>query len=342
MAEKEYPLKLVSEYYVVTANDLIKGRQKMTLRESQMLSIAIAQVVKEDTDFKTYTTTVPELAAFMMIDESSLYRDLEGICTSLLQRVVKIQIGGENARGRKKWKAFHWVSSAEYDNGKLTLRLSDDIKPFLLELESYYSQTMLGTLMTFRSYHTTRLYQYIKAESGAKWGNVSEWVFSCEQLRDLFQVAEKDKDGNYKKYKLNRNLINKTIKPALAELGASDFAYVYDYEEDTAHVPGKRGKPSLAGVRFKVIFFDTDEHRTAREKKDFFLAKSKAFIEKYNGSTMTEFSADKETSAAPIAANVPQEQDGDPYEQIAFAGCENMPEPPLCDDSKPSKAKKGQ
>ena len=65
MAEKKenntYEMKLNHNYYVVTANDLIKGRQKMSLREAQLLYIAMAQVVKEDTDFKTYTTTVPEL-----------------------------------------------------------------------------------------------------------------------------------------------------------------------------------------------------------------------------------------------------------------------------------------
>ena len=100
MAEKEektYELKLNPDYYVVTANDLIKGRQKMSEREAQLLYIAMAQVVKEDKDFKTYTTTVPELAAFMGISPDSLYRDLKDICKSLLQRVVEIQVGGENA-----------------------------------------------------------------------------------------------------------------------------------------------------------------------------------------------------------------------------------------------------
>ena len=141
MENKRYPLKLDKDFYVVTANDLIKGKQKMTLRESQILSIAIAQVVNEDKDFKTYTTTIPELAAFMGINENSLYRDLEGICRSLCSQIVEIQIGGENAKRHKKWKIFHWVSSAMYDNGKLTLRLSDDIKPYLLDLQAYYSRS---------------------------------------------------------------------------------------------------------------------------------------------------------------------------------------------------------
>ena len=265
MAEKQYPMKLDKDFYVVTANDLIKGKQKMTLRESQILFIAISQVVYEDKDFKTYTTTVPELAAFMGIDENSLYRDLENICTSLLQRVVKVRVGGENARGRKKWEAFQWVNNAKYDNGKLTIRLSDDIKPYLLELEAYYSQTMLGTLMTFRSYYATRLYQYLVADTGTRWGNVEEWTFTCEQLRDLFQVGEKQ-------YKLNRDLLRYTIKPALEELGESDFAYVWDYEE---HRAAKRGRP-LTGVSFKAIFFEN------KEKKDFYINRAKPFMEQYN------------------------------------------------------------
>nr|CDL66184.1 unnamed protein product [uncultured bacterium] len=248
----------------MTANDIIKGKQKMTLRESQLLAIAISQVVKEDRDFKTYTTTVPELAAFMGIDENSLYRDLESICTSLLQRVVKIQVGGDNASRKKKWKAFQWINRAEYDNGKLTIRLSDDIKPFLLELESYYSQTLLGTLMTFRSYYTTRLYQYLIADTGARYGNIHEWTFTCEELRDLFQVGEKQ-------YKLNRNLLNFTIITALEELGASDYAYVWDYKE---HKAKTRGNP-LENISFKAIFFKN------KERKEFYLNKSKPIIEQY-------------------------------------------------------------
>lgn len=254
MSEKEYPLKLNPDYYVVTANDLIKGRQKMSLREAQLLFIAISQVVREDKDFKTYTTTVTELANFMGIDENSLYRDLEGICTSLCKQVVKIQIGGTNARGKAKWKVFSWVQSAEYDSGKLTLRLSDDIKPYLLELDKYYTQTQLGTLMTFRSYYTTRLYQYLRADTGAKWESVEEWCFTCEELRELFQIKPNQ-------YKQARDMLKKTITPALEELGSSDYAYIWDYEE---HRASKRGRP-LTGVSFKAIFFQS------KESKDFYL-----------------------------------------------------------------------
>ena len=263
MADKQYPIKYDPTYRVVTANDLIKGRQKMTLREAQLLFIAISQVVYEDKDLKTYTTTVPELAAFMGDSPENLYRDLKSICKSLCQQVVEVQVGGENARGRKKWEVFSWVQSAKYDNGKLTIRLSDDIKPYLLELNAYYAQPFLGTLMTFRSYYATRLYHYLLAETNAHWGAVVEWTFTCEQLRELFQVGEKQYSRPY-------NLIQKTIKPALEELGASDFAYVWDYEE---HKAATRGKP-LKSVSFKAVFFDN------RDKKEFYVNRAKPIIEK--------------------------------------------------------------
>ena len=249
--EKEYTLKLNSNYYVVTANDLIRGKQKMTLREAQLLYIAIAQVVKEDKDFKTYTTTVQELAAFMGDSPENLYRDLKHICKQLRQRVVEVQVKNDNAK-KGKWKVFGWIDSAEYDNGKLTIRLSDDIKPYLLELESYYSQTLLGTLMTFRSYYTARLYQYLVADSNSQRITKEEWSFTCEQLRELFQVKEKQ-------YKLPRDLLRYTIIPALEELGKSDYAYIWDYQE---HRAKKRGRP-LTGLSFKAILFKDKAHKDA-------------------------------------------------------------------------------
>lgn len=262
---QEYQLRLNNDYYVVAGNDLIFGHQKMTPREAQLLSIAIAQVLKEDKDFKTYTTTVPELAEFMGIDQSALYRTLKDVCKDLVTRYVEVQAGGENA-DKNKWKILTWVQSAEYDNGKLTLRLSDDLKPYLLGLNGYYSQTLLGILLSFRSYYAFRTYQYLKAASGANWGFKKEWDFTCEQLRELYQLDEKDKkSGEYKKYPRNYDLIKYTIKSALEELGSSDYVYVYDYEEYKDMNSRRKGKKTLAGVRFKTVFFVT------REKKEAYL-----------------------------------------------------------------------
>lgn len=249
MSETTYPLKLNKEYTVVTANDLIRGKQKMTLREAQLLFIAISQVVKEDKDFKTYTTTVPELAEFMGIDENSLYRDLKSICKALCQRIVEVQTG------TKKWKVFQWINCAEYDNGTLTIRLSDDIKPYLIDLDRYYSTTLLGTMLSFKSYYATRLYQVLWCDYKAQNEGKEDWIYTCDELRELFQVKDKQ-------YKLNRDLIRYTIIPAINELNKSEYVYIWEYKENKART---KGNP-LQGVQFKALFFDN------KREKEFFIA----------------------------------------------------------------------
>ena len=250
MGKKEYPLQLDKNNDVVAANDLMKGKQKMTLREAQLLYLAISNVVKYDKDFKTYTTTVKELSTFMEIDENSLYRDLKSICIKLCSRTVIIQVKGKNAR-KDKWKVFHWVDSADYDEGKLTLRLSEDIKPYLLELNGCFSSTRLYVLLSFESYYAVRLYQYLWAERNqSSREQKEEWVFTIEQLRDLFQIEKG-------KYKQPRDLLKSTIIPALKELDASPYFHYWNYQENKSTARGK----ALLSIQFEAEFYETQEEK---------------------------------------------------------------------------------
>lgn len=318
--DKEYPIKYDDSYAVVTANDLIKGRQKMSLRESQLFAIAISQIVKDDKDLKTYTTTIPELAEFMGVEQSNLYRDIKGLCRSLCSRVVEIST--LTPKKKPQWEIFHLVSSAKYDGETLTLRLSDDIKPFVIELEKNYSQPMLGVLMSFRSYYASRLYQYCLAESGKSKSGKEEWSFTCDELRELFQTYEKDNDGNITKvlYQQNRDLLLRTIIPALAELHSSDFAFVFDYSELRQHKPGQRGQASVFGVSFKLMFF-----KDKAEKERMVNALIKGVEVK--GGKVIPFGEEPKKKKKKKAT---QKKNAKPkFEQTTFEGCEDMPEPPV-------------
>ena len=133
--------------------------------------------------------------------------------------------------------------------------------------------------MTFRSYYATRLYQYLKADYDANKRNKEEWTFTCEEIRDLFQVGKKQYSRPY-------NLIQKTIKPALEEIGASDYAYVWDYNEHRANT---RGRP-LESVSFKAVFFnDTGKGMT----KEWYLTKGKPMEDRLNADLAAEQAADR-------------------------------------------------
>lgn len=195
--------------------------------------------------------TNTELANCIGIASSSLYRDLESICTSLLRRVVKVLVKDDANPRERKWKAFQWISYAEYSNGQLSIKLNDELKPFLIDLVSHYSQILLGTLCAFKSYYAARLYQFIVCEIGEHPNcPKEEWTFSCDEIRDFFQIEKNEYARPY-------DLINKTMKSALRELNESDFAHIWDYE--TLRGPGK-GKP-IVGVRFKAMIFKNAEEK---------------------------------------------------------------------------------
>lgn len=49
-----------SEYFTVAANDIIKGKQSMTLQTARLIRLLVTQVVKEDKDLKTYSCRITE------------------------------------------------------------------------------------------------------------------------------------------------------------------------------------------------------------------------------------------------------------------------------------------
>lgn len=227
------------DYTVAIANSLIRGKQSMSLQESKLLYITISQVIKQDKDLKTYTTTIPELARFLNVSADNLYRDIKKICRDLMTRHIEIKQDSDS------WELFQWVNACKYYNGTITIRLSDEIKPYLIALEKYYSQYLLDTLISFRSYYTSRLYQLCLCELNEKNRDEIEITFSIEELREFFQI-----DRN--KYKNKRyDLIKYTVEVAKAELMTMTKAEIL-IDEIILNKAHRKGNP-IESVTIKAI-----------------------------------------------------------------------------------------
>lgn len=212
---KKYELTYNSEHYTVAANDIIRGKQSMTLQTARLIRLLITQVVKEDKDLKTYTCRITDLANFFNIPKNNLYRDIEGICDTALKSLVYIGTGNP----KQPWKRFHWISSAEYDgNGTLTLRLSDEIKPYVLELEKWFTQYQLKNILEFNSYYAIRLYEIIRCEDGAAGGRKEKLEFYIDELRQLFDCE--------KKYERVSQFKAKVIEVAVREINEKSDIYL--------------------------------------------------------------------------------------------------------------------
>lgn len=146
------------EQKIYMSNDLIKSKSNLSLNEIKVLRMAIAQIFRKDTDFNTYKVSITELAKALNISRSNIYAEIDKITTNLLREIVYIGDGNP----KHKWRKFQWCSCCEYENGVLTIRLHDNLQPYLLELKKYYTHYMIEDIITLKSVYSIRLYELMK------------------------------------------------------------------------------------------------------------------------------------------------------------------------------------
>ena len=118
---------------VVQANELVRSKQDdLSLLEAKLLRLAISQVLKDDTDLKTYSCSITDLAKFLKITPDNVYRDIQSIGNTFMRKCIFISSHNDTNTNEPNYKIYHWISSFEYNNGIITFKLSDEIKPYII------------------------------------------------------------------------------------------------------------------------------------------------------------------------------------------------------------------
>ena len=207
MPEKDVSRELAynENHNTVMANDIVKGKQEMTLQEARLLRLLITQVAQEDKDLMTYTAKISELAEFLGTHKNNLFRDIRKICDNLARRVVRVGTGNP----RNPWEVFPWLQYAGYDgNGNLTIMLSNRIQPFVVGLSERFTQYKLANILAMNSFYSIRLYELLKCED---YRRVDDYpIFTVQGLREAFECENK--------YKLFGDFNRRTIEVAVREI----------------------------------------------------------------------------------------------------------------------------
>lgn len=250
MADEKYPITYNREYYAVMANDVIHGKQEMTLQEAKLIRLLITQVVKQDHDLKTYVCRIQDLAHFLNIDDSNLYRDIKKICENLLQRIVRIGTGNP----KQPWQAFQWVSKASYDgNGNVTLMLSEQLKPYVLQLEKWFTQYQLENILEMQSFYAIRFYELLKCQDGLYGNKRESFEFTIDYLREYFSCEGK--------YSLFADFKRKVINIAISEINAKS-----DLEIPLHTLTYKKEGRKVVAIQFQVFWNVQTEKKRHPEK----------------------------------------------------------------------------
>lgn len=238
--------------YVVMANNMIRhSASNLTWNEFKLLRFFIMQTEKDDKELYSYTVSVPKLAEALELNPKLLYRELDKMTDHILSEPIRI--GNSKA---DEWKKFNWVEYCSYKNGSLTIKLSEQLKPFLVDLRGNFTRYRLSDIVSFKSVFAGIIYEHLRGyldERNLPHADVAiEISVSIEELRKI--------TGTENVFERYSNFKAKVIDTALKEINQKSPYHV------TA-TPYKDGR-TIAGFDFLIESQAGYNHRTAADKKD--------------------------------------------------------------------------
>lgn len=180
------------EFIVSKSNYFIANSSYDLSLEEQRIILTLASMVQpQDEELKIYSFQISEFLKLLGIKDQTKYNSLPILTKGLMKKVFEIREDG-------KIKQLAWLSYAEHDLGQgiVSLGFSPFLKPYLLQLKSYFTKYKLSNVLKMKSKYSPRLYELLKANQYNKRG----FEIEVEELRRLFKA--KDIYKAYKDFKV--------------------------------------------------------------------------------------------------------------------------------------------
>jgi plasmid replication initiation protein len=226
-------------------NRLAEARYELTAREQKLLLYVIAMIESEDADFKRYIVNVSEFAELASLDKDHLYRELRDLAKGLKQKPLVIPNHFDTETGTYVDLVTNWFDAAYVGRngaGYFAVRISRDLRPYLLQVKREFFQFRLNHVMRLRSGYAIRLYQWAK-----RWAFRKSIKISVAELRFVLGATSSEKDGggrtslaSYADFK------RRAIKPAVDEI-TSKTDLAISFREIKA-----RGSKAVEGLGFSI------------------------------------------------------------------------------------------
>lgn len=171
-----------NDYIVSKSNYFIMSSAYDLSLEEQRIILTLASMVQpSDEEFKLYKFKISEFIKLLGIKDQSKYSVLPVVTKELMKKVFEIETNNSIIQ-------VAWLSSAEYikETGTIELEFSPKLKPYFLQLKSFFTNYKLSNILSMKSKYSPRLYEILKMNEFNKKG----FKIEVKELRRLFK-AEK-------------------------------------------------------------------------------------------------------------------------------------------------------
>lgn len=188
---------------VTKHNTLITASYRLNLNEQRLILLAISKVNPQEpvTEGRLFFVSVKEFQDVMGVDYQSAYKALLDAEDTLFDR--RIALEGANGDGNGKSR---WIQSVRYyrREGKVGLRFSYDVLPYLTELKSHFTSYALAEVANLTSVYAVRLFEML-----SQYKSTHRFTISLEEFKQRLCL-----EG----YSDIRNLQARVVKVAVEQI----------------------------------------------------------------------------------------------------------------------------
>jgi plasmid replication initiation protein len=244
MEAEQMSMSLDDSNLVVQSNSLIYGKYDMSSLEQKLILTIISVIKKNDESIKTFNLKVQELAELLCVSPELLYRDLQKVCKSIMEKIVEVQHPNGN------WEMFNIINYAKYNKrqGSVTLEINKRAEPYLIKLQELFTSYELINILNLESKYSIRLYQIMKGALYKK-----ELTYLLQDFKDTLKI-------NKKTYEAYNNINRFILTPCLEEINLKTDIIV-------SYIPIKDGR-KVTGLKFTIKSKSvvTDKKTSKKEK----------------------------------------------------------------------------
>jgi len=195
---------------------IFNAQYKLTAREQKVILFLISNIdPKSQKRFHEQVVSVKQIESVLKEDGKKwggLYEEMDRFSDNILDKRIRfptdLEIDGRAFPGKINW--FQSVMPVKNENQEVSLRFlfSEDLKPFLLQLNEYAQINRLETTK-MKSGHAIRMFQIFKAQRDRmrRHEKVSQLNYKVEDLKAMLGIA-----GKYPRFNSFRERVLDKIK----------------------------------------------------------------------------------------------------------------------------------
>ena len=201
--------------YLVTKSNyfIMNSSYDLSLEEQKIILTLASMVQPDDEDFKPYKFRIADFMELLGIEDKSKYTQIPKVTKELMKKVFEIQEGDTLIQTA-------WLSGAMYKKGSGTVELtfSSYLKPYMLKLNTMFTQYKLANILSMKSKYSPRIYEILKCHEFKKQGYIE---IEVDDLRKLLKT-----ENMYSQY---QDFKRKVIMQAQKELNLmSDISFNFE------------------------------------------------------------------------------------------------------------------